>query len=30
MEKELKIYLRDDGEIAKRFSLIKKHVGLKK
>ncbi len=29
MEKELRIYLRDDGEIAKRFSLIKEHVGLK-
>ena len=29
MEKELKIYLRADGEIAKRFSLIKEHVGLK-
>jgi len=29
MEKELRIYLRDNGEIAKRFWTIKEHMGLK-
>jgi len=29
MEEELRIYLRAEGVIAKRFSQIKEHLGLK-
>lgn len=29
MEKELRVYLRANGETSKRFLLIKEHMGLK-